>query len=130
VYGVVLHEGGKALVEPEIRPPRHRHQVSKPSHTNTLVKSVLGIHDPLVRIRIWIRGFFDLDLDLALAPDPDPTPDPTPFFSDFKDAKKKFSYFFLLTYPQQAHYLQHQRFNFLVKFCIPKFYNISIISVR
>jgi hypothetical protein len=38
--------------------------------------------------------------------DPDPTPDPTPFF-DFKDAKKKkFSYFFLITYPQ-AHYFKN-----------------------
>jgi hypothetical protein len=36
--------------------------------------------------------------------DPNPTPDPTPFFSDFKDAKKK-KYFFLITYPQ-AHYFQ------------------------
>jgi hypothetical protein len=26
-------------------------------------------------------------------------PDPTPIFSDFKDAKKKISYFFLKTYP-------------------------------
>jgi hypothetical protein len=31
--------------------------------------------------------------------DPDPTPDPTHFFSDFKDGKKKFSYFFLLNLP-------------------------------
>ncbi len=49
--------------------------------------------------------------------DPDPTQDPTPFFSDFKDAKKKNSYFFLKTYPQ-AHYLQHKKFNFLLKFCV------------
>jgi hypothetical protein len=27
-------------------------------------------------------------------PDPDPNPDPTPFFSDFKDAAKKFFYIF------------------------------------
>jgi hypothetical protein len=38
-------------------------------------------------------------------PDPDPTPDPTPFFINFKNAKKKISYFFLITYPQ-THYLQ------------------------
>ncbi len=40
--------------------------------------------------------------------DPDPTPDLTPSFSDFKDAGKKISsyfLFFLITYPQ-AHYLQ------------------------
>jgi hypothetical protein len=37
--------------------------------------------------------------------DPDPTPDPTPFFNDFKDVKKKISYFFLITYPQ-VHHLQ------------------------
>jgi hypothetical protein len=29
--------------------------------------------------------------------DLDPTPDPTPFFSDFKDAKKKIHTFFLPT---------------------------------
>ncbi len=29
--------------------------------------------------------------------DPDPTPDPTPFFSDLKEAKKKFPHFFVLT---------------------------------
>jgi hypothetical protein len=28
--------------------------------------------------------------------DPDPTPDPTPFFSDFKDGKKKFLHIFFL----------------------------------
>ncbi len=43
--------------------------------------------------KVWYRGSVP------------PAPDPTPFFSDFKDAKKKFSYFFLITYPQ-AHYLQ------------------------
>ncbi len=36
-----------------------------------------------------------------LQTDPDPAPDLTPFFSDLKDVKKKkFSYFFLITYPQ------------------------------
>jgi hypothetical protein len=30
-------------------------------------------------------------------------PDPTPLFSDFKDAKKNFSYFFLVTF-LQTHY--------------------------
>jgi hypothetical protein len=50
--------------------------------------------------------------------DPDPDPDPTPFFSDFKDAKKIcFPYFFLPTYPQ-THYLQSEKLNFLLKFCI------------
>jgi hypothetical protein len=47
------------------------------------------------------------------APDPDPTPD-TLFFSDFKDAKKKF-FFFLITY-SHAHYLQSKKFNFFLKF--------------
>jgi hypothetical protein len=37
-------------------------------------------------------------------PDPDPTPDLTPFFSDFEYARKFFSSFFLITYPQ-ARYL-------------------------
>jgi hypothetical protein len=32
-------------------------------------------------------------------------PDPTPFFSDFKDIKKYFFIFFLITYPQ-AYYIQ------------------------
>jgi hypothetical protein len=47
-------------------------------------------------------------------PDPDPTPDPAPFFIDFKDAKKKISYFFLITC-SQAHHLQSKKFNFLLK---------------
>ena len=49
-----------------------------------------------------------MDPDPDPTPYPDPTPDldPTPFFTDFKDANKKFYlYFFLITYPQ-AHYLQ------------------------
>ncbi len=50
--------------------------------------------------------------------DPDPTTDPTPFFSDFKDAKKNyFFHIFFLTYPL-AHYMQSQKFNFLLKFCV------------
>ncbi len=57
-------------------------------------------------------------MDPDLAPYPDPTPDPTPFFIDFKDAKKDFfSCFFLITCPQ-AHHLQSQKFNFLLKFCV------------
>ncbi len=43
--------------------------------------------------------------DPYLLIDLDPTPDPTLFVSDFKDAKKKFLIFFLITYPQ-AHYIQ------------------------
>jgi len=59
----------------------------------------------------------DLASDPDLALDPVPTPDPTPFFIDFKDAKKYFfSCFFLITCPQ-AHHLQSQKFNFLLKFC-------------
>jgi hypothetical protein len=42
---------------------------------------------------------------LTVDPDQDPTPDTIPFFSDFKDAKNVFSYFFLITYPQ-LHYFQ------------------------
>ncbi len=43
--------------------------------------------------------------------------DPTPFFSDFKDVKKKlFHIFFLKIYPQ-AHHLQSSKFFFLLKFC-------------
>jgi hypothetical protein len=38
--------------------------------------------------------------------DPDPTPDPPSFFSDFKDAKKKFFRLFSHIYPQ-AHDLQY-----------------------
>jgi hypothetical protein len=40
-----------------------------------------GIRDILVKIQITL---------MDLAPDPDPTPDPISFFSDSKDAKKKF----------------------------------------
>ncbi len=43
-------------------------------------------------------------------------PDPTPFFSDFKDGKKKiFSMFFLKTYPQ-AHYIPSKKTKFFEKF--------------
>ncbi len=45
------------------------------------------------------------------APDPDPTPDPIPFFFlDFKDTKKFFFTFFLITCPQ-VHHLQSKKFN-------------------
>jgi hypothetical protein len=47
---------------------------------------VLGIRDILVRIGIRVPGcvpLTNMNLD----------PDPTPFFSDFKDAKKKFIFF-------------------------------------
>jgi hypothetical protein len=49
-------------------------------------------------------------------PDPNPAPDLNPFFSDFKDATKNFS-FFLMTY-LQAYYLQSQKIYFLLKFCV------------
>jgi hypothetical protein len=48
-------------------------------------KSVLGIRDILVQIRIP-----DPVPLTKMDPDPDPTPDPTPFFIDFKDAKNNF----------------------------------------
>jgi hypothetical protein len=73
--------------------------------------AVLGIRDILVRIRIRIPG------SVLWLMDPDPTPDPTPFFIDFEDAKKKFPYFFLITY-SQAHRLQSKEFNFLLKFLV------------
>jgi hypothetical protein len=48
-------------------------------------------------------------VDSDTTPDSDPTPDPAPFFSDFKDAKKKIftkiSYFFLSTYQQARYHL-------------------------
>jgi hypothetical protein len=47
-------------------------------------------------------------------PDPDPTPDPTPFFSDFKDAKKTFSFIFFLNLPAGS----LQNLIFLLKFCV------------
>ncbi len=59
--------------------------------------------------------------------DPHPDQDPAPFFSDFKDAKKKiFFNFFLVTYPQ-ANYFQS-----LLTFAkiLSKFYFASINSVR
>jgi hypothetical protein len=40
--------------------------------------------------------------------------DPTPFFIDFKDAKKNFSYFFRITCPQ-AHHLQSNKLIFKFK---------------
>jgi hypothetical protein len=54
-------------------------------------------------------------------------PDLTPVFSDFKDAKKKKSNFFLLIYPQ-AHYLQSQKLTVCENFEL-KFYFASIILV-
>ncbi len=64
-------------------------------------KPMLGIHDTLV----WIRIPGSVTLKNGSGPAPDPTPDPTPFFTDFKDAKKYFFIFFLITCPQ-AHHLQ------------------------
>ncbi len=55
---------------------------------------MLGIRDILVRIRML--GFVPWYLWL-MDPDPNPTPNPTHFFSDFKDVKKFFKYFFLST---------------------------------
>ncbi len=49
--------------------------------------------------------------------DPDPTPDPNPFFIDFKDAKKKFPYFFLITFPLVIIF-SLKKINFLRKFCV------------
>jgi hypothetical protein len=64
----------------------------------------------------------------VMGPDPDPTPDPTPFFSYFKDAKKKFPIFFLITYPQ-AHYLLSENFYiFWQKICVKIIQFASIIS--
>jgi hypothetical protein len=68
-------------------------------------------------VTFWCRsGSSDPYLCLM---NPDPTLDPTPFFSDFKDAKKKYFFhiFFLITY-SQAHYLQSWKFNLLLKFCV------------
>jgi hypothetical protein len=45
--------------------------------------------------------------------DPNPAPDPTTFFIALKDAKRIFSYFFLITCPQ-ANHLQTEIFNFLL----------------
>jgi hypothetical protein len=39
-------------------------------------------------------------------PDPDPTPDPTPFFSDFRDAKKKFFPIFFFFKLIRRHWIQ------------------------
>jgi hypothetical protein len=47
----------------------------------------------------------------------DPDPDPIPFFSDFKDVKKLFFFLHIFSY-NQAHYLQSQKLNFLLKYCV------------
>jgi hypothetical protein len=51
-------------------------------------------------------------------PDPDPTPDLTLIFSDFKDATKKLSYFFLITYPQARYLKSLKKFYSLLKFIL------------
>jgi hypothetical protein len=58
-------------------------------------------------------------------PDPDPTPGPTTFFNDFKDLTKKFSYFFLITYPQVQ-----SSFVFKINFLIFNFYILFVCSTR
>ncbi len=66
-------------------------------------KPVLGIRDILERNRIGrsvhlTNGSGSTDQYLWLT-NLDPTPDQTPFFSDFKDAKKKFLNFFSYNLP-------------------------------
>lgn len=39
VEGNKLHELGKTLIEPQVVPPLHRHQVPKPLHTKTAFNS-------------------------------------------------------------------------------------------
>ncbi len=54
-------------------------------------------------------------------PDPAPNPDPTPDLSLVAlGMQKKFSYFFLITYPQE-HYLQSYKFNCLINFVLNLF---------
>ncbi len=84
---------------------------------------MLEIRDILVRIRIPQIPYLWL-----MDPDPDPTPDPTPFFVHFKDAKKIFPIFFLLTCPQ-AHHLQSKNLIFCWNFVL-KLYFAGILSVR
>ncbi len=51
--------------------------------------------------------------------DLDPTSDPTPFLSDFPDAKKKFSPFFLITYGTCRHIIfSRKNLIFLLKCCV------------
>ncbi len=71
--------------------------------------AVLGIRDILVRIRIRIPGSVPLINGSGSG-------DPTPFFTDFKDAKKKISYFFHTTC-LQAHYLQSKTVIFAEILC-------------
>jgi hypothetical protein len=60
----------------------------------------------------------DLDPALNLALDPDPTPNLTPFFSDFKDAKNKFSLHFFLLLTRRHTILSPKKLNCLLKFCV------------
>ncbi len=79
--------------------------VGRPLITQGIPRTLLGI--------VWKKNNFGskwiryniVSIADPLLMDSDPNPDPTPFFGDFKDAKKKFPYFFLRTYPQ-SHYLQ------------------------
>jgi hypothetical protein len=59
--------------------------------------------------------------------DPDPTPGPTPFFSDFNDANKIFSYFFSYNFPAGISLVL--KMVFFCKNFVLKFYFASIISV-
>ncbi len=63
-------------------------------------------------------------------PDPDPNPDLTPFFRDFKDAKKKFPLFFLITYRIRRLSVLSLKILFFAKNFVSKFYIASIISVQ
>ena len=58
VDGVVLHEGGEALVEPEVAPPVHGHQVTEP-----LVGNLVGhdcrhrLHDQVqVQVKVPLKA--------------------------------------------------------------------------
>jgi hypothetical protein len=60
--------------------------------------------------------------------DPDPTPDPTPFFTDFKDAKFFFPYFFC-NLPAGTLSLFSLKNLIFAEIFVLKFYFASIISV-
>jgi hypothetical protein len=61
--------------------------------------------------------------------DPDPTPDPTPFFTDYKDTKKKIFFIFCSYNLPTGKHLQSKKLNLLLKFCI-KILFCGIVIVR
>src|SRR2546425_9612429 len=54
VGGLEVHEGGEALVQPQIVPPFHRHQISKP-HVSNLMSDHMSHRFPRPDTRVLVN---------------------------------------------------------------------------